>query len=181
MSTSPSSPESFDPAAAAREAAAWLARRDRGLSPAEQDDYMHWLQADPRHGAILARHAAAFERMMQLYEWQPGRSAEPNPDLFAPPRPRRRARWPVALAAAAALMVAGAIAWRAARPPAAVGAENSHLRVNERHALPDGSIVELKDGSHFTTEFAPAQRLVRLTGEAHFKVAKDAARPFIVE
>src|SRR5438094_10525655 len=89
-----SSPQSnpFRPAAISEQAATWLARRDRGLTPSEQDEYLQWLRADQRHAEVLAQHAAAFERMMQLYEWQPGQSAEPNPDLFAP---RRRWRWPL--------------------------------------------------------------------------------------
>ena len=36
-------------------AADWLIRRDRGLTPGEQDDYLQWLAADPRHGDAFAR------------------------------------------------------------------------------------------------------------------------------
>ena len=35
-------------------AADWLIRRDRGLTPGEQDDYLQWLAADPRHASRLA-------------------------------------------------------------------------------------------------------------------------------
>ena len=31
-------------------AADWVMRHDRGLSPAEQDQFLQWLAADPRHG-----------------------------------------------------------------------------------------------------------------------------------
>ena len=164
-----------------REAAQWLARRDRGLSPAEQDDYLQWLRQDPRHGEALARHGATLRRMMRLGEWQPALSDEPNPDLFAP---RRRLPWRAlvaGLAAAAALAVGGALWWPAgpAVPPVA---QKSYLRINEREALPDGSLVELKDGSRIVIEFSETERRVRLTGgEAHFKVAKNSARPFVVE
>ena len=88
MSTSRFRP--IDPDLVAREAADWLARRDRGLTPEEQDAFMQWLAADPAHAGVLRQHAAAFERMMTLYEWQPGQSTAPNPDLFSPPR---RLRW----------------------------------------------------------------------------------------
>jgi transmembrane sensor len=54
------------------------------------------------------------------------------------------------------------------------------LRVNESHALPDGSLVELKEGSRIAVDFSAEQRQVRLVGEAHFQVARDAARPFVV-
>ena len=45
-------PEKF-PASDAIETAAtaWLARRDRTLTAAEQDAYLQWLREDPRHAA----------------------------------------------------------------------------------------------------------------------------------
>lgn len=168
-------------------ASAWLARRDRGLTPAEQDEYMHWLGADPRHPEALARHAAALERMMQLYEWTPAHDTEPNPDLFAPPPARGRAwwRWSGAALAAAAALALGFFLWQQpwSRPePALVAAPKSHLLVNERLALPDGSRVELKDGTQLVVQYSDRERRVKLTGgEAHFSVWKDAARPFVVD
>jgi len=126
----------------------------------------------------MVQHAAAFERMMKLYEWQPGQSAEPNADLFAP-RGRWRPRLAVLLSAAAALALCAGVWWRTAQP-VAVASTQSFLRVNERHALPDGSLIELKDGSRITTEFTAEARRVHLVGEAHFTVAGDAARPFVV-
>ncbi|MBX3737898.1 MAG: FecR domain-containing protein [Candidatus Didemnitutus sp.] len=169
-------------------AADWLARRDRGLSAAEQDDYMHWLRADPRHAEALAQHAAALERMMQLYEWTPAHDTEPNPDLFAPPPARSRAwwRWASAGLAAAATIALVFFLWERpwSRPDAAAvaAAPKSYLRVNERLALPDGSRVELKDGSRLVVQYSEKERRVKLTGgEAHFSVWKDAQRPFVVD
>jgi transmembrane sensor len=53
--------------------------------------------------------------------------------------------------------------------------------VPEVVSLPDGSTVELKPGTRVQTDFTPEERRVRLDrGDAHFTVAKDAARPFIV-
>ena len=187
----PLSPHSL-PAGVREQAALWLARRDRGLSPVEQDEYLQWLQADPRHAEAVTQHAAALERMMQLYEWQPAHDSEPNPDLFLPRRrfwakagavSRRRGwLWSGALAAAA---LAVAFLWE--RPwsreaPAVTVAAKSYLRVNERLALPDGSRVELKDGSQVVVLYSGTERRVKLTGgEAHFSVWKDAARPFVVD
>jgi transmembrane sensor len=173
------STNSLDTAAIADEAARWLARRDRGLTPAEQDAYMQWLTADPRHAEILAQHAAAFERMMQLYHWQPGQSADANPDLFAPRPLRPWRRWGLSLAAAAALVLGGMLLWREASPIVSPEVPRSYLRVNERRALPDGSVVELKDGSRINLEFSAAERRLHLIGEAHFQVAKNPT-PFVV-
>jgi len=176
------SPQSHRPSsqALAEQASLWLARRDRGLTPSEQDDYMQWIVADPRHAEAMMQHAAAFERMMHLYEWQPWHTTEGNPDLFAP---RRRVRWwpwaaSVVLAAAVAVGLSFIYSWHAPAAPAVT----SYLQVNERLALPDGSRVELKDGSRIVVQYSDRERRVKLTGgEAQFSVWQDARRPFIVE
>lgn len=168
-------------------AAQWLARRDRTLTPGEQDDYLQWLREDPRHAAAMARQEATLGRLMQLGEWQSELRDEPNPDLFAPRR--RRRSWSGLLLAAGTLAATAAVVTVMLRTgperlvaPAVPKAEKSYLRVNERHALSDGSVVELKDGSRFAVDFSPAFRRIHLTGgEAYFTVAKDPNRPFIVE
>src|SRR5262245_34181296 len=83
-------PHAFDARVADQQAADWLARRDRGLSAAEQDDYLQWLREDARHAGLIARHEATARRMQTLAHWQPAMSSEPNPDLFARPR----TQWP---------------------------------------------------------------------------------------
>lgn len=176
-----SSASRSDPDLVARSAAEWLSRRDRGLTPAEQDAFTQWLGADPAHPAALRQHAAAFERMMTLYEWQPGQSPEPNPDLFVPPVRRRWWLGVAGLAAAAALVIGVALTSREPAPAAATVAAKTYLRVNERHALPDGSLVELNDGARIALRFTAGERRVQLTGEGHFTVTPDATRPFVVE
>lgn len=49
-------------------------------------------------------------------------------------------------------------------------------------SLPDGSSVLLKNGSHlrYPKQFSGGKRIVYLTGEAFFEVAKDARHPFFV-
>jgi transmembrane sensor len=175
-------PDAFDARAADREAAKWLARRDRGLSAAEQDDYLQWLREDPRHAGCIARHEETAHRMRQLARWQPSASSEPNPDLFARPR-RRWARVAMSLTAMAAGIALGVFFWpRTAIETAPPSPAQSLLRVNERKALADGSEVELRDGSRIEVVFSEHERRVRLVGgEAQFNVTKDAKRPFIVE
>ena len=167
-----------DPLEAA--ASAWAARRDRGLTPAEQDAYLEWLRADPRHGPALRRVEQAWGALDQLAEWRPAHSARPNPDLLALPRPRRW-RWLAPLAAAAAVAL-GFVAFR----PAPVGEPAGSARVVRHSAevrtLTDGSVVELNHGAEIEVDFAGAERRIRLVrGEAHFTVAKlGPDRPFIV-
>ncbi len=164
-----------------RTAADWVARRDRGLTAAEQDEYLQWLHEDAQRGPMVARHEATLRRMKGLAQWQPILSQETNPDLFAPRRHRIRRALPVLAAAA----VAVGIFFLRPSPPVPIAREtlsNHYLRVNDRQALADGSIVELRDGSHIEVNFTAAERRVRLTGgEAHFTVAKNPHRPFIVE
>ena len=50
----------------AQVAAEWIARRDRGLTPAEEDAFRAWLAADPRHPAELERQAHAWQSLEAL-------------------------------------------------------------------------------------------------------------------
>ncbi|MBI4622655.1 MAG: FecR domain-containing protein [Verrucomicrobia bacterium] len=54
----------------------------------------------------------------------------------------------------------------------------------DQQTLPDGTVVELKDGARidvrFGSERSDVRRVFLENGEAHFAVAKDPTRPFIV-
>ena len=175
------SPAEPSPDAIETAAAQWLARRDRGLNAAEQDAYLQWLRENPAHGAALTRLEKSWRALDQLKRWRPAHSLQPNPDLLAPPR--RRAPgwlWPVLLAASLALVFT-VVRWRSSG--------TDHLPQHraiihpgpERMTLEDGSIVELNAGAKVTVAFTPDERRVLLErGEAHFTVAKNPARPFIV-
>lgn len=96
-------------------------------------------------------------------------------------RVRRPRRW-LALAAAACV---AAIAITIALPEPLAGLYSDYAtRTGERRMLElaDGSRVWLNSDSALSVDFSPQQRRLRLhSGEALFEVAKDAARPFIVE
>jgi transmembrane sensor len=160
------------------DAAEWLARRDRGLTAAEQDAFLQWLAADPRHGEWLALHRRTVADFTGLADWRPEHGGEPNPDLLAPAQPGRRWRWPLALAAAAAV-AAGVLLQSFAPPPGSGTQAPVELR---RRILEDGTTVELNRGAVVTTAFTRGERRTSLvSGEALFAVTKDPARPFIVE
>lgn len=87
---------------------------------------------------------------------------------------------------AAVLLVVGVWQWPQ-RPTTATAsspvAARSTLVISQpaRQVLPDGSVVELKEGAVISVEYGPTARRVRLErGEAHFAVAPNAAVPFIV-
>lgn len=169
------------------EASQWVIRCDRGLTPEEQDRFLQWMTADPRHGHELARQRSNWTRLKVLADWRPQDGPHPNPDLLAPSLvAKKRAKWfnfslfvPVAvvLAAAAAL----AVIFRS--QPAAVPVATSPRSIApiEQRILPDGTTIELNRGADVAVLYTPGERRVRLErGEAHFMVAKNPARPFIV-
>lgn len=166
-------PDSPEASRRSQEAAAWLVSCDRGLTPAEQDDYLQWLAADPRHGEWLALHRAVVADFTALAQWRPEHSEEPNPDLLAPGR--RRIRWfaPTMFAAAAAVLAIFLVledaGTNAPEPPLA-------LRL-----LEDGSSVELNHDAVLRQAFTEDERRVELVrGEAYFSVVSNPGRPFVV-
>jgi len=175
-------PEKSPPPDAIESAAtAWLARRDRTLTAAEQDAYLEWLRADPRHAAAVARLKKVWGMLDHLSEWRPAHSPRPNPDLLAP-HTRNKIYWlsATALAAVAAVVLAVAVFQQAPSEP-----EPRRAIIHpgpERQTLADGSLVELNAGAHIEVQFTADERRVRLVrGEAHFAVAKHPARPFVVD
>ena len=176
-----------DPVAVA--AAAWLARRDRGLTAAEQDAFLQWLHADPAHRTALARLDRTWSALDALAAWQPADVARPNPDLLAPSAtPARRSRRSAWWTACAGLGLAAACAALVLRPldaPPEPATTSPGVRIVPRpelQALADGSVAEVNHGGRLEVAYAAAERRVRLReGEVHLTVAKDAARPFLVE
>lgn len=164
------------PARADQEAASWLVRRDGGFTPKEEDEFLRWLAADPRHGEALDRQRRTWEGFDRLRELRG--VGEPNPDLFR--RPRRPVRWVWAGALAAAAGVALTLAlWHPWSPSGAAALASG--ATGEHRVLADGSVVDLNPGSALEVQYRPDERRVRLvSGEASFKVARDASRPFVV-
>jgi len=162
-------------------AAGWLVREDRGLTPAEQDEFLQWLAARPEHRAALDRHRQLWRRFNALDRWRPAHSAVPNPDLLAR-RPSRRPAWLLPSAAlAAAAAVALVVLLGDSPAPTSTGALALEATAYRREILPDGSVLELNRGAHAVVQFSPDERRVLLAhGEAQFAVTKDARRPFVV-
>ena len=171
-------------------AAAWVMRHDRGLSPAEQDEFLQWLAADPRHGEAITRYRRTWESFDRLAGLQASAQAVPDPDLLAPrarARPERTwRRWawlavPLATAAALVLGLTNQIRPRAVTSgddPFAAG----QLTPIEERTLEDGSTIRLNRGANVQVAFSAGERRVRLErGEADFAVAKDPTRTFVVE
>ena len=170
-------------------AAVWVMRHDRGLSPAEQDEFLQWLAADSRHGEAMARHGRAWESFDRLAGLQAAVPAMPDPDLLAPASRAkpvvtwRRFSWFAVSLAAAAAVVFGLVSPRpVAVTTAGASLAAAQLPPIEERALEDGSKIRLNRGANLQVAFSPAERRVRLDrGEADFAVAKDSVRAFVVE
>ncbi len=164
-------------------AAAWLSRRDRGLTPEEAVEFACWRAEDPRHEAAIADLSAMWSALDDLSELQ-GKVAT-QPETAKPkPRPMRRRVWlGWSLAAAAGVALVASFAIRRESPTEAVVAINYATAVGEQRAvtLADGSTLRLNTDSAVAVRYAAKERRVELArGEARFTVIQDAARPFVV-
>lgn len=165
------------PATIDDQAADWVYRRDEGLAEDEEARFQAWCAADLRHRAAVERVDRAMHRVRRL------RSTGEADVLVRALDRRARQRRRRTVAAAAAMIGALALVcfWpRPARLPS--GPERGVAFVRPRtQTLPDGSIAELKGDTRIAVDFqARERRVVLRTGEAHFQVVKDAARPFVV-
>ena len=163
------------------EAAAWVWRMEGGLAAgADPDGFEAWLRQDPRHRRAL-------EELTKVWETLDGIAASPLaalPDLPAAgeiqqgTRSNRRPLWFAAAAAAAAAGLAVAV-WmnRGSETQILQTAVGQHRDV----VLADGSVVSLNTNTVVETNLGRDVRAIYLRkGEAHFDVAHDRSRPFLV-
>jgi transmembrane sensor len=183
-------PDGSDPAGAGivQAAAEWRARQDAGLTVAEQEAFLRWLEKDPRHAEIFGEMDATWSLLNRVAELSPTelkratiRDREP---LAAAPRRRSwRRRLLVGLAVAASVAIG---LWQRPRSgdPMMQFAESTPAEAGilKRVNLPDGSVVRLRADSAIDVRYESGVRRVRLLrGAAHFAVTKDPARAFVVE
>ena len=167
------------------EAAIWVWRMDSGASgAADAENLEAWLRQDPRH-------RRAYEELTKVWETLDG-LPDPHQTLQMPPvsesaetvaalasRGGRPYRW---LAAAAATVVAaiGCATWlfyKGNETQTLATAVGQHRNIT----LSDGTIVALNTNTIVDTSFGHDTREIFLRkGEAHFAVAQDRSRPFLV-
>ncbi|MBY8825263.1 FecR family protein [Sphingomonas colocasiae] len=162
-------------------AADWAARIDRGaLSPADEGELDAWIAGDARRlGAFMRMRAVALQSNSARAlgpDFDPEAFAQAEPPA-ATPITRRRLFWLGGSAVAASAL--GAIGLGLMMRDTVYETKLGEMRVV---TLEDGSAVTLNTASRIRVAFADARRTVTLEeGEALFDVAKDPARPFIVE
>jgi transmembrane sensor len=161
-------------------AACWLIEREDGFTPDRARQFAAWRAADPRHEAALACTEGALDLLAEL----PAMRAPLEERLAAESkivRPLffRLPMWGAGLAAVFA--VAAGIWWVGPWRGAAVQRYATAPTRQQRIALVDGSMVNLNVSTEVRVALTRESRRVTLTaGEAHFAVAHDTARPFIV-
>lgn len=162
-------------------AAEWFTIRDAGASPEQEAAFQRWLAAEPRHAVAYAKLDAAWASFGKPL--RAGQADELLAELARRSRRRRQTRAKFAAAALAMVAVAGTL-WRISPrgdDPARSQA-TATLVVPRQQTLPDGSIVTLNQGAEISVAFSAERRSVFLKqGEAHFQVAKNPSRPFLVQ
>jgi transmembrane sensor len=161
------------------EAAAWIWRMDSTVvAVADRQAYEAWLRQDPRHRRAVAELSAVWGALDGLAEAKREEKIAtfakntPLPLLRHPQR-----RW-IAAAAVLAAVAVGAIWLQQGSElqtlATAVGQQRNVV-------LADGSIVTLNTNTIVETDLRRHTREIYLRkGEAHFQVAHDRSRPFLV-
>src|SRR5581483_6194379 len=157
------------------EAAAWIWRMEEASQEEDRQAFEAWLRQDPRH-------RRAVEELTKVWDSLDGLAGTPRVAALPPHSSeaihggQRRWWW----AAAAVLVVAlGTVAWlqRGNETQTLATAVGQHRNV----ALSDGTMVTLNTNTILETDFGRHSREIHLRkGEAHFEVAPDRSRPFLV-
>jgi len=182
----------------AEEAAEWWVLLQGEPTRGEREQYVDWLRESSLHVVEMLRVAQIHGQLAQFKRWseiptdlsddQEGEvirlpTAQEPPEGSASPPKRISPRPPLRLVqtlAALLLVVAGAgvalyLTW---------GGQVIETQRGERRevALADGSVVQVDPETRLRVKYERDQRLVLLErGRALFHVAKNAARPFLVE
>ena len=93
-------------------------------------------------------------------------------------------RWLSVAAAIAVLLTGGFLLWSKVQNTKTIltaGVRNSNSNEIKTETLEDGTIVTLNKNSQISWEFNSKERKVKLIGMAHFEVARDESKPFIIE
>ena len=165
----------------------WLIERSEGFTAAREREFAAWFAADERHPLALAR----LEKSVAVLEELPAyreeleaafRTGEPSRARthLGHGTARTGARW-LALGGLAAAIAIGGI----------VVSKSFFAVAEQRYATPeggrrtvvleDGSVIELNAATVARVRYARRERRVDLeAGEAHFAVAPDVRRPFVV-
>lgn len=185
---------------AREQASEWIARAFRGLTSEEQARLREWSRKPVNRQAMeemssVWRGLDVLSVLADLFPREEARRAAQPEAQARPPRARLPLRrWALATAATVALAALailwthylGPLALPLPAPSAQVAMQAANVyssAVGEHRSLrlPDGSTLSLNSDTVVEVALSPGMRALTLhRGEAHFAVAHDPARPFVV-
>src|SRR5580692_1885377 len=176
-------------------AADWLVRlQSTEVSLEETLAWQAWIQESPANAEAFARS----EELSQALRDVPAPPAVPLALLerdrydasvpirdWKPPleerKSRRAQRWSWATLRVAASIAVFGLIFTVLKTPTGANVFETEIGENRRLTLADGSVISLGGNTRIEVALSEKVRAIELTrGEALFKVAKDAARPFKV-
>lgn len=159
------------------EAFEWVARKyARGLSAPEGVEFDAWYAADVRHQGAYARAMAIYNAINLASAPQ---ALSPGLSMARERRSSRRGWFRYGAMAACLVAAVGTVSLSTLRDDRVLSTAKGELR---KVPLQDKSIATINSGSQIEVAFTDKQRTVNLRkGEAWFEVAKDKAKPFVVE
>lgn len=155
----------------------WVRLRDARASEHTTEQWLAWIDEDEAH-------LHAFERVTELAARLGSLDEVEHATWLAEFTPVAASRrwWPLGVAAAAVLLVAGGyVGWLMLEQATPSQLYASAIAAQREVTLDDGSRVALGGATRLTTRFSRTHREVDLAeGEAYFEVAHNASRPFVV-
>lgn len=161
------------------EAAVWTWRMDCcEFTPADQQAYEAWLRQDSRHRRAMEELSKVWGALDGLAEAKRGEKIATFTDAAKRAALRGRHPWWFAAAAMLAVAVAATVWVQKGREVQTLATAVGQQRTV---TLADGSIVSLNTNTILETDLSRRVRQIYLRkGEAHFQVAHDRSRPFLV-
>jgi transmembrane sensor len=161
------------------EAAVWIWRMDSAtVAASDRQAYEAWLRQDSRHRRAAAELSAVWGALDGLAEAKREEKIATFTQTAKPPWLRQPQRWWLAAAAVVAAVIVGAV-WL--QQGSELQTLSTAVGQQRNVTLADGSIVTLNTNSIVETDLRRRTREIYLRkGEAHFQVAHDRSRPFLV-
>jgi transmembrane sensor len=170
-----------------QQACEWISRFDRGLSAVEKQAFSDWVNISQAHRQCLFEVAQTWDELSVLNELS---ALFPLKDNNIRRISSLTNRTIMGIAASFVFVALGSLAWlmnaqltSSMTDPSLLTLE-ANTTVGEQRVLSlvDGSQIHLNTDSVISVDFSDSRRDVHLLkGEAHFEVAHDEKRPFIVK
>ena len=169
-----------DKATIKEEAGAWIVKIDQGeLSPEQISEFQQWLSQSRYHREYVEKLAQNWDSMSILSELA---DLFPLPETAPSSSQQPKNNWmplwlttSVSVCLLVAMMVFDLNLGKDKTEYFTAVGQQTDVK------LDDGSVVSLNTNSHLEVDFSGDIRMVRLLrGEAHFDVAKNPKRPFVV-